>query len=348
MTRLAAGLSPFRLRFQRAMRSAHDTWQERTGTFLWVRDRSGRRGFGEISPLSGHSLETEYDSCRALELLMADQIPEFDTLESLEQWLDQQSLPASARSALEAAWLDLLAQHQAVPVHRLFPAPSQETIRLAAWIDPLDAFARDRLERWIADGLAAIKLKLDRPALSPAQRELLDQVRGRVSIRLDANESLDAAQLAQLIEQLRDQPIEFIEQPLPRGRLSELPTDLPVAIAVDEELATAHGIEAALNHSAVSVLVLKPQLLGGIIPSRRLAERARAAGKDVVVTHMLEAVVGHATACELALSLSPAPPACGLWPVPAEDCGISPDGAAQIHGTVLRRGGYVGLGAGPE
>lgn len=79
----------------------------------------------------------------------------------------------------------------------------------------------------------------------------------------------------------------------------------PVPLAADESLRDAEVAKRLLDAPAVSVIVLKPTLLGGIDRCLDLGLRATRSGQRCVVTHGFEGPVGHGAACELALGLAP-------------------------------------------
>jgi L-alanine-DL-glutamate epimerase-like enolase superfamily enzyme len=53
----------------------------------------------------------------------------------------------------------------------------------------------------------------------------------------------------------------------------------------------------------VRTFVLKPTLLGGLIRTRSLAERASASGRSFVISHLLEGEIARAACAHLALAL---------------------------------------------
>ena len=60
------------------------------------------------------------------------------------------------------------------------------------------------------------------------------------------------------------------------------------------------------------MLVIKPMVVGGVRPARRIAEMANAAGVAAVVTTTIDGGIGVAAALHLAATLPPDGPACGL------------------------------------
>jgi o-succinylbenzoate synthase len=73
-----------------------------------------------------------------------------------------------------------------------------------------------------------------------------------------------------------------------RQRMAEL----GIGIAADESIRRSSDITAVLEAKACDVVVLKVQPLGGIVKAVAIAEQAREAGCDVVVSSALETSVG--------------------------------------------------------
>jgi L-alanine-DL-glutamate epimerase-like enolase superfamily enzyme len=83
-------------------------------------------------------------------------------------------------------------------------------------------------------------------------------------------------------------------------------------IAADEDITDIDAAHRVLQLGAAQILVLKPMVVGGLRPARRIIELAQAAGVAVVVTTTLDAGVGTAAALHLAATLPQGSPACGL------------------------------------
>ena len=82
-------------------------------------------------------------------------------------------------------------------------------------------------------------------------------------------------------------------------------------IAADELLLRNQSLTAIIEARAVDTLILKPSLLGGPFRCLELAEKARRAGIDIVVTSALDGVIGRLGALHLASALR-IERACGL------------------------------------
>ena len=88
--------------------------------------------------------------------------------------------------------------------------------------------------------------------------------------------------------------------------------ELDTPIAADESMAGPDDARRVLDQGAAQVLVIKPMVVGGLRPARRIAGMAIAAGAAAVVTTTIDGGIGVAAALHLAATLPADGPACGL------------------------------------
>jgi o-succinylbenzoate synthase len=326
--------------------SARSAWNARQGLLLQLWDDLGHQGLGEASPLPGYSPD-DLAACEAELHAFEYSAPDLD-LDLAPDGLDG-GPPASlrtrlaavtsrvrapaARFALETALLDVIARRASRPLwHVLRALAGQSTAHaadvalnavcaasdVARVLDEIAA-ARDR-------GIGCFKLKVGRDF----ERELavLEAVRARhgneISLRVDANQAWTPDESRAHLQRLVAVAPEYVEEPVPEP-LAHLPAlaPLPVPVALDESLAQAFagdefpvgargaGLDALLAGGLVSVLVLKPMLLGGLTRVMALAARARVHGADIVISHLFDGPVALAACAHLAVALA-TPRPCGL------------------------------------
>jgi L-Ala-D/L-Glu epimerase len=310
--------------------SARGRWQRRCTLIVRIRGGSGHEGVGEAAPLPGYSPDTLEGAEHALRAISAAELQRLAAATAARELLEAVAallpveLPA-ARFALEMALLDRLGRRQGRPLWALLqdllpapPAPAShvELCALLSSSEPAAAMAEARA--LFEQGLRHFKLKIGPRRLQPAQRELLASLRAvwgdQVALRLDANQSLNRAELgATFVELARFRP-EFVEEPLADPQPEPLAA-LPCGWALDESLQHLDPLRLSVlsKLSGCSALVLKPTALGGFARCAELALRARALGKAVVVSHTLESSLGWLACVHLAVALGPSA-AAGLWP----------------------------------
>lgn len=319
------------LTLEQPFHNARSSWHTRSILELRVRDASGLEGNGEAAPLPGYSADDVAGCQRALLAISAAQLEHLAACPGASEVLAAAaatlppSLPA-ARFALETAFLDLIGKRRQLPLWRLLgelplAAPAQAPLQLCAVLPHGDALVALRAaEDLFQGGVRVFKLKIGPDRLHIAQQQTLELLRTElgdaVTLRLDANRSLDRAALAETLSSLACYRPEFVEEPLLEPSLEEL-ADLPVAFALDESLQrmAVDAVESVLALPTCRAVVLKPTLLGGFDRCLALAHRAHARARAAIVSHTLEGRVGFAACVQLALACQRGA-AAGLWPLP--------------------------------
>jgi o-succinylbenzoate synthase len=295
-------------------------WPERESLLVTVTDAQGRRGIGEASPLPGYSpdtldaVEAALGGLDASRLQAALELPTRAALGAVSGLLPA-SLP-SARMALETAVLDWLGRRAGVPAPVLLGGAANGTRPLAQLLGPAaSAVIAEDADRAVRAGFRNVKLKLG--AKGQLQRELegVQAVRERlgaqVSLRLDANGVLTAAEVEGIWPSLSRIGIELFEEPgaVPLQLLGALPLALDESLQGLDEVAMA----ALVRERQARCLVLKPMALGGLAHCWQLADRARELGAGVIISHCFDGPFAWRAAASLALAL-PAELAHGLAP----------------------------------
>lgn len=310
--RLRIELRPYALPLARPWLSAAHGIVERRG-WLVVAKADGISGFGDCAPLPESGTETADLAAQRLsdwEERAGRVDPEGLLAELLTLW---PSPRPAADAAVETALLDLVARCRGKPLHELLAGTGHPAARAAvnAALGPLDEHAGESAADALAAGFRVLKLKV---GIGPP-REEIERIRGLaaalpagVRLRLDANRAWDPQTARIVISALADVPpesIDSIEEPLRIPDieiLRQLQRDTRIALALDESLAE-RALIAALERLPVRRLVLKPAVIGGLRPTLSLARRARAAGKEVVLTSVVESAAGLWATAQLAAAI---------------------------------------------
>ena len=136
-----------------------------------------------------------------------------------------------------------------------------------------------------------------------------------VRLRLDANGALSVAMAKQLVMQLTEFNIDYLEQPVSsiaemvelRRFIAEM--NLNILIAADELIRKAEDPLLVSQQKAADVVMLKVQPLGGIASALRISEQA---GLPTVVSSALETSIGISQGLYLSASLEELNYDCGL------------------------------------
>ena len=299
---------PYRLPLRRPWQSAHGQIEVRRG-WLVIAAAEGIRGYGDCAPLPEAGTETPALAARRLDHWRGA-MPKGPPAAAIEAVLDtlgqaQPSPSPAADCALESALLDLLARRASLPLRRMLNPSAGDAIVVNAAVGAAASVTTDQLKVAVSQGYRTFKLKLG----TAAPDLELDRVRTIAAalpedamLRLDANGAWDMTTARRMIEGFAGLPIDCVEEPLrepSESALTELQANATCAIALDESLARRpQPIDPSLL--PVRRLVLKPGVLGGLRPTLRLAKDARAAGREVVLTGLVESAAGLWAAAQLA------------------------------------------------
>ena len=201
--------------------------------------------------------------------------------------------PGGARNAIDAALWELEASRLGRPVWQLAglhePKPLRTTMTVSAE-SPEKMAAR-------ATGYAsakAIKAKLTGDLdLDIARVSAIRAARPDVWLGVDGNQGFDAGDLDRLVGALQAHDVSLLEQPLRRGRESDLEgLSSPVPIAGDESLISLEDIPGAVGR--FDVVNIKLDKCGGLTEGLLMADEARRLGLGVMVGTMIATSLGTA------------------------------------------------------
>jgi L-alanine-DL-glutamate epimerase-like enolase superfamily enzyme len=305
--------------FRRPLVSGAERWDRvRAGIVLLVTD-DGHRALGEFPAPRPDDLGEDVSprlvsTLRGLEL--ADPVSVEGSLRDIDAW---PFVGRAARSAVESALVDLMAQINRRPVSTFLHAGAATSVALNATlgIDEPAATAAAAAAA-VEAGFGAIKLKAgDEPddVLGARVAAVREAVGSRVALRLDFNGSLPGGRAADVLAVVAGYDIEYAEQPLAPSAGAEALAHLrwtgPVPVAADEAVRDVGSARVLLDTGAVDALVVKPARVGGLRQAEAIIELATAASVPVTVSTLFESGVGLAGAVHLAAT-APGPQAHGL------------------------------------
>lgn len=142
-----------------------------------------------------------------------------------------------------------------------------------------------------------------------------DAIGPAMHLRLDANEAWNLEEAITILSQCVPYNIQYVEQPLRAHDLAGMHTlrrAVPIPIAVDEALRGLESAQLVLDNEAADVLVIKPQLAGGLRVGQRIIQAAAERGVRSVITSAIETGIGVAAALHLAAASPTVTLECGL------------------------------------
>ncbi|HVB72149.1 MAG TPA: o-succinylbenzoate synthase [Ktedonobacteraceae bacterium] len=320
----------YRLPFQNSFSTAHGVTTAREGIIVQVTTERGVSGIGEIAPLLAFGARSLADVGRLLPALAARLSGKtlYEALDLVHNEGKAGTKAASAVSApvrcgLETALLDAIgkaegcgvcallspagfAPRAAVPVNAVIGASTTEAA-IAAALD-----ARN-------NGYRCVKLKVGWGVSAREEIERVEAVRDAIGsamhLRLDANEAWNLEEAIAILTQCVPYDIQYVEQPLKAHDLAGMRTlrqavDIP--IAVDEALSSRESAQLVIDSEAADILVIKPQLAGGLRVGQQMIQSAAARGVRAVITSAIEAGIGLVAALHLAAASPAVTLECGL------------------------------------
>lgn len=177
----------------------------------------------------------------------------------------------------------------------LTEVPTCAVISRAREVDDLLALVQERVE----ERVAMVKLKV-----TPDPQDLVAVAAVReawpdLELAVDFNGTADE----DAIRRLDRHHLAYIEQPAPADELvrsAHLASLTAAPVALDESIASAGDLDAAIALGAGRIVNVKPARCGGPHAAAALVGRARNAGLDVFVGGMVESGVGRAAALAVA------------------------------------------------
>ncbi len=333
-------IRPYALALRRPWVSARGATGVRRGWLLRLDTDRGLRGWGDCAPWPAAGTVSPRVAGMQLAWLAGRSagVP-------LGRWLQRVAgLSGPVRFACEAAALDVLGQLLHRPLRRLLIPRAPDAVPVNAALGPLDRAIGRRLDAAAERGFRVVKIKL---GMRPAAVELAALARlipglGGVALRLDVNGAWSLREARRALARCGRWPLEAVEAPCAGMALPELARwqhAVSYPLALDEEVRRAAAVAGAVRR-----WILKPTVhgLGGVV---ELAERARRAGVQVVLTSTLESAVGLMAVAQAAAALGTANVAQGLGTADwlAADTAAFP----QTRDGVLRLPGEPGLGVHP-
>ena len=293
----------YQLPLTRTWISYQGSLEQRNGWLIKL-EAGGYQGTGDCAPLAGTGTGTEEEA----RIWLEQHIKQFpgEEVENLLESLDYLEPPPAARCGIETALIDMLAKQQGLSIAQWLNADASNEVKVNANLGRLDETVAQRLDE--VSGYPIIKLKV---GMSPVEQELawLQQLAevlpADVSLRLDANQAWSYEQASKFISALASLPIESVEEPLANPayeQLRQLQQRTAIPLALDESLKELDLTEL-WQRPPVKRITLKPMVVGGLLPSLRMAQQAHEAEIDVIVTTTIDSAVGVWAATYLAAAL---------------------------------------------
>lgn len=315
-----ADLLPLKLELKRPLRTARRQLHLREGWVLALHLAGGSTGQGEAMPhpfCPASELEATDAALREVSGKLAGmELPsDVSGVEALVDGFSSLRRAPAARHAVECALLDALAQVRKVRMSALLSAEASApltTIVVNALLteESPEALAVEA-RRAVEAGFGTLKVKVGLGAeVDDARLQAVREAVGHdVRLRIDANGGWSLDEAREALHQLSRFGLELCEQPVAAHDVEGLRTlreDGACRIAADEAVvseAAARELVPEGDGAAADILVIRPMVLGGLLPALRTAEWAKAHGVAAYVASGLDGVHARAAATHVAAAM---------------------------------------------
>jgi o-succinylbenzoate synthase len=263
--------------------------------------------YSEIAPLPGFSKESQQD---VFQWISKNDIHIKKNLNNLD-WIHE--IPfASIRFGLDAIRLQLLAAADGKSLHHYLNENALNQVKINGLISLLDPIQADaQLEKFIQSGINHVKVKV---GIKPSQElnliRILRKKYPQLIWRIDANQAFSAEDAVHFLNDLKNEPIDYCEQPVDFSNTEALKfvkDNSVIAIAADESAYSLDNILHLIEQDAADVFVIKPMLIGSIQEIQAITDLIKQRGKKLVFTSSLETVVGRRITAQIAAAFTQDP-----------------------------------------
>ncbi|HCC78267.1 MAG: hypothetical protein A2X25_01115 [Chloroflexi bacterium GWB2_49_20] len=316
---------PVAIPLNHPLKMAVATVSRRDSLIVRIHTNEGLVGLGEAVIAPYFSGETQAGAKAAIDTLLAPVLVGQDVfnihanLARLDRVLYGNP---SAKSAIDIALHDLLAQAMNVPLYILLGGKVRDQVN-STWAISAEepTQAEDEALEGIEQGFQAIKIKVGVGSLQKdieRIRTVRKRIGNNIHLRADANQAWSPEAAIQFLKAVEDCHLQFIEQPVHRYDLDGM---AKVARAVDTPVAPDEGLfnaEDALRHirlAAADGAVMKIMKAGGIVGCRQLAAVLQAANLNLHLGGMPgQTSISAAAEIHLAVSLPDLSWDTGIYP----------------------------------
>jgi O-succinylbenzoate synthase len=231
--------------------------------------------------------------------VIGEDLPDAEALMASLKWIRGNQF---AKSAVEIAFQDLLAQARGVPLHvHLGGTQAEVPVGVSIGIQDTLQELLDEIERFRNEGYERIKIKIkpgwDVDIVAAVRRAYPD-----LMLMVDANAAYTLADTEQL-RRLDDFDLLMIEQPLGYDDIvdhASLQQRLRTPICLDESIHSPDDARKAISLGSCRIINIKPGRVGGLLNSIRIHDICVANRIGLWVGCMLETGIGQARKIELA------------------------------------------------
>jgi o-succinylbenzoate synthase len=294
--------SPYCLKLKKPLITAGTEIKKRDGFILKLSDSDGTEGIGDTCPFPEFGSESYADVENALsDFKMKIKINDFDIKGSIDDCLKDFTKLPSLRHGLEQVIINLLCNQKKKTLTDLLNLKLNKHIEVNAVIgfSNADESSKSAMD-FVTKGFNTIKVKLGRENFEEdiSVIKLIRKTIGdNVNLRIDSNGTWNLEEAINILKKLEQFNIEYAEQPVNGLKdYIDLKNKSKIPLAPDESIRSFDEAKKFISSGAVSYLILKPMLLGGILPTLKIIEQSEAENITPVITSSFESAIGRSNA----------------------------------------------------
>ena len=297
---------PLRTPFKTALR----TVEAIDDIVVMIDTDTGHVGWGEAPPTAAITGETHDSILAAIRNHVAPPLVGVDVAD-LPHLADlvARSIErnGSARAAVEIALYDLHAQLHGTPLYRrLGGGVPRLATDITISVDDVGKMVADALDA-VARGFGALKVKVGKDIAADVERvrAVHEAVRGRATLRLDANQGWTPQETVRALAALEAAGVELelVEQPVPARDIDGLEyvtRHSATPVMADESVFDAEQAAEIIRRRAANIINIKLMKTGGITGALRIADLCASHGVECMMGCMLETSISVAAAAHVA------------------------------------------------
>lgn len=258
----------------------------------------GISGLGEVAPNIRYGETHDLIEEHFLKFKSVISNNEIKNIIELQNVLAPLKLCHSLKFGIESAFVETLAKAQNKSVHEFFDLAKPEEIHTSFSIPIMN---REELKSFIEPykNFKSLKVKVNKETALETLLELKKITNQK--LRIDGNESWDnVTELLHFLDQIKDMPVEFLEQPMPARLKDEykiLKKSSPFLVIADESIEDhANFDELSEQFDGINIKLMKT---GSYLTAINLLKEARRREMVTMIGCMVETSLGINCAYEL-------------------------------------------------
>lgn len=309
MNKLELTYHPYELKLKIPFETSKGKISERKGFIISLKSQSGKTGIGDVAPLSEFGSETyEQAERRISPMKIAMRAGIEDIRKSLKDLLSVFNSHPALKHGLEQAIIYLICNERNKTIAELLELKLKKEISVNAAIgfqNPDEAVSSAR--KFVDEGFTTLKIKTGKENFDDdfdIIKAIRESVGEDIKIRIDSNGKWTVEQAAEYLNRLQEFSIEYAEQPVNTiDEFKEIKNKTSVPLAADESIRNFETAQKFILEKAIDFVILKPMMLGGIIPTLDIIELAEKNKVIPVITSSFESAIGRGYAVIAAASV---------------------------------------------